>query len=81
MRALSQELPKWKFPARALGLDEAEIDHIKADHPNDNREQCYQILLKWLQSNAQEATYQALGRALRTEVPHVYPKYVELVSH
>ena len=80
MRDLSQELPKWEFPARALCLKEAEIEHIKADHPNDNREQCYQMLLKWEQSNAQNATYQALGRALLTEARDVYPKYVQIVS-
>ena len=79
MMALSHELAQWKFPARALGLKEAEIDHIKADNPNDNQEQCYQMLRKWEQSKAQNATYQALGRALQTGAQKVYPKYVEIV--
>ena len=80
MRDLSKELPKWEFPARALGLDEAEIERIRANHPLDNREQCYQMLLNWEQSSAQKATYQALGHALQTEAPKVYPKYVEIIS-
>jgi hypothetical protein len=80
LRDLSKELPKWEFPARALGLKEADIESIKADYPCNSREQCYKMLLMWKQRCAQNATYQALGRALLAEARNVYPNYVKIVS-
>ena len=80
IRNLSQELASWKFPARALGLQEAEIDLIRLDNQCDTREQCYKMLQLWVQRYWQNATYQTLGRALQSEARDVYPKYVDIVS-
>lgn len=80
IRHLSQELPLWKFPARALGLADSDIEHIRLDNQCDTREQCYKMLQLWLQRYCQHATYQTLGMALQSEARDVYPKYVNIVS-
>lgn len=80
LRDLSNEIPWWKFLARALEVPDNAIERIYLDYQNDSREQCYQMLRKWTQINGQNATYQHLGRALKTEVEEAYPKYVDIVT-
>ena len=78
---LSQELTSWKFPARALGLSEAEIDQIYRDN-QETKEQCFQMLRRWKDKYGQTATYQVLSTALVAMARGVYSFFVQIVlSH
>ena len=79
MRYLAPLLPKWKFPARDLGLESCEIETISANNPSDVTEQCYRMLETWKQRYPESCNYRRLGEVL-WEDTHVYPKYIELVK-
>ena len=49
---------------RALGVPDDQIDTEVEQHRSDVYEQSYQILLKWFQRKASQATYNALAQAL-----------------
>ena len=61
----------WKQLGNSLGIKAAKIDTYPIDHPNDVREQVYQMLLDWVrtQTSQKEAedglieTLVKLGRA------------------
>ena len=72
---------QWKFLARELGMEEHEIEKIAGENAVDMREQSYQMLLRWTQSNG-GGSYQELGRALReTFGGKLYSKYLKIVSN
>ncbi|XP_051820834.1 FAS-associated death domain protein [Antechinus flavipes] len=55
----------WKRLVRKLGVSQVHIDRIVYAHPHDLREQFYQSLLLWKNSNDTEASVSALEKALR----------------
>lgn len=62
---LSKSLGRdWPFFIRELELPESEIDMIRMDH-RFTRDQIYQCLLAWQDTNKQTATKQRLISALR----------------
>ena len=63
-RALANEVRKWKFLGRYLGIGDEKLEEI-ARHSSVANEQCYQMLLHWAQSFNERATYLHLGQALK----------------
>ena len=60
---LSQELDRWKPLGRKLGIEDAKLTNFKKiDEELD--EQAYEMLRHWKQSNASDATYRVLYKAL-----------------
>ncbi|XP_074132746.1 FAS-associated death domain protein [Sminthopsis crassicaudata] len=55
----------WKRLVRKLGVSQVHIDRIVYAHPNDLREQFYQSLLLWKNSNDTEASVSTIEKALR----------------
>ena len=77
---LSEVVPKWKFLARWLQLQEHEIQRLCENHQNDVQEQCYQMLLKWQQCRS-NASYQALGEAVKLAFgDQLYSNYVRMAN-
>ncbi len=80
---LSTKIASWQFIGRHLGLDEADLERIRADHGGGGTdEQCYQMLLRWrMTSGRDECTYRRLGQVLRdsNKNKHLYAEYVERV--
>ena len=56
---------KWKNFGHQTNLS-SEVKKIGADNRNDVFEQAYQILKAWKESNASNATYEELGKVLKT---------------
>ena len=76
---LTQNVTNWKFLARWLGLQEADVARIETDNPNNNREQCYQMFLRLRAVDPENYTYPVLGEALRKESQELYSDYVKEV--
>ncbi|XP_065845761.1 uncharacterized protein [Oscarella lobularis] len=57
---------EWKHVARALSVDENEIERIDSNY-KDVKEQAYQMLLHWMESKSESATIERLCQALRGE--------------
>ena len=72
---LTKEVKEWKFIARLLGLEDNEISRIVCDHPQDTREQCYQMFVLWKSRFPENYTYSVLGNALKKENKEIYCKY------
>lgn len=74
-------MPKWKFLARYLHLQESEIQQISAENPSNVQEQTYQMLLKWNQSQTQNNDhYHVLGEAVRKAFgERIYVDYIKMV--
>ena len=80
LRLSNHIVRQWKFLARELGMEEHEIEKIAGENAVDMREQSYQMLLRWTQSNG-GGSYQELGRALRaTFGERLYLKYIKILS-
>ena len=78
---IAKMLPKWKFLARLLGIQDHEIQQITENFQNDVQEQCYQMLLKWKQSHSDsDSSYHKLGEAILEEFGEQhFSKYVNIV--
>lgn len=65
LQRIAHNLPydKWKPLGRVLGLSERDLDIWY----HDPVEQCYQMLLLWQHSQAQEATWEKLTEALHSD--------------
>ena len=74
-------MPKWKFLARYLHLQESEIQQISAENPSNVQEQTYQMLIKWNQSQTQNNDhYHVLGEAVRRALGEKsYVDYIKMV--
>ena len=74
-------MPKWKFLARYLHLQESEIQQISAENPSNVQEQTYQMLIKWNQSQTQNNDhYHILGEAVRRALGEKsYVDYIKMV--
>lgn len=77
---LTKEIKRWKFVARWLGLSESTITTIISDHPNESREQCYQMFMQWKSEYPESFTYPVLGEALRRESLELFQKFVKEVQ-
>ena len=55
------------------------MNTIFTDHPNDGREQCYQMFLKWRSVDPENYTYPVLGEALRRESMELFNEFVREV--
>ena len=77
---LTQQVTNWKFIARWLGLAENEVSRIETDHPKEDREQCYQMFVRWKELHPKNYTYAVLGSALGKESQELYEKFVEEVQ-
>ena len=55
---------RWQVLAKVLGFRELELEQITEDH-SDSFEQCYQMLLRWMQKCGSQANYDMLARALQ----------------
>ena len=76
---LTDKVQRWKFLARRLALEENELHRIESDNPNNDREQCYQMFLRWKAVYPTNYTYPVLGEALRKESRELYNDYVKQV--
>ena len=76
---LTQKVIHWKFIARWLGLQESDVVRIVTDHPQDDREQCYQMFMRWRCMDPENFTYHVLGEALRRVSQKLFNDYVEEV--
>ena len=76
---LTLRVTNWKFLARWLGLQESDVSRIEIDNPNNDREQCYQMFLRWKAVDPENYTYPVLGEALRKESQELYNDYVKEV--
>ena len=76
---LVKKVTDWKFLARRLLLQEADISRIELDHPRSDREQCYQMFLKWKSVDPENYVYSVLGAALREESQELFNSYVKEV--
>jgi hypothetical protein len=76
---LVNKVKEWKFVARWLSLDDSEISCIEKDHSRSDREQCYQMFLKWKAMDPDNYKYPVLGQALRKESQELYNEYVKEV--
>ena len=77
---LADEVTKWKFIGRRLGLEETVLTRIESQDPKDVREQCYQMFQQWKSADPKNFTYIVLGDALRKESLELFNDYVEKVS-
>ena len=77
---LTQKVTNWKFLGRWLGLPENVLSRIEADNPKADREQCYQMFLRWKESDPENYTYPVLGDALQNESQELYNEFVEKVE-
>ena len=75
---LTQKVTNWKFLGRWLGLPENDLLRIEADN-QINREQCYQMFLRWKESDPENYTYPVLGDALQRESQELYNEFVDEV--
>ena len=81
LQRIANNLPneKWKPLGRVLGLAERDLDNIVANpEHHDPVEQRYQMLLLWQHSQAEEATWEKLAKALRSDdvgCPHLARRY------
>ena len=75
---LTQRVTNWKFLGRWLGLKENDLLRIEADN-QINREQCYQMFLRWKESDPENYTYPVLGDALQNENQELYNEFVDEV--
>ena len=74
---LSEVVPKWRFLARWLQVQEHEIQRLCENYQNDVQEQW---LLKWQQCRS-NASYQALGEAVKKAFgDQLYSNYVRMVN-
>ena len=55
------------------------MSRIVSDNPQDDREQCYQMFMKWRSVDPENFTYPVLGEALRRESQKLFNDYVEEV--
>ena len=76
---LTQKVSHWKFIARWLGLSETEVSRIISDNPNEDREQCYQMFVRWKAVSPESYTYPVLGEALRRESQELFNEFVKEV--
>ena len=76
---LTQRVTNWKFLGRWLGLKENVLSRIEADNQMSNREQCYQMFLRWKESDPENYMYPVLGDALQNESQELYNEFVEKV--
>ena len=76
---LTQRVANWKFLGRWLGLPENVLSRIITDNQKSDREQCYQMFLRWKESDPENYTYPVLGDALRKESPELYYEFVKEV--
>ena len=76
---LTQRVTNWKFLARWLNLPENEVSRIGADNQGSNREQCYQMFLRWRATDPDNYTYPVLGYALQKESQELFNDYVKEV--
>ena len=61
---LSDEVIKWKFLGRYLGMEESTIERIDLENPQNIREQCYQMLTTFARQQGTACTCRRLGEAL-----------------
>ena len=64
LHQLSMKIVEWEMIAIDLGLNEADTEAIKRNHPNDYKSQRYQMLYEWKIKNGENATYQTLADIL-----------------
>lgn len=78
---LAELVPKWRFLARHLQLQQHEIQQISENFPNDIHEQSYQML-KWKQSHVHyDDVYYKLGEAVRKAFgDKFYFDYIKMVT-
>ena len=77
---LTLRVTRWKFIARWLGLAENEVSRIETDHSKDDREQCYQMFVRWRTLDPKNYTYFFLGEALKRESQELYEEFVKEVE-
>jgi hypothetical protein len=76
---LTQRVTNWKFLGRWLGLPENVLSRIITDNQKSDREQCYQMFLRWKESDPENYTYPVLGDALQRESQVLYNEFVDEV--
>ena len=54
---------EWEEVAKALDMEQEEIDMIKTRHLDHDEEACYEILATWLEGNNGEVSWTALTQA------------------
>ena len=77
---LTQRVTNWKFIARWLELPESEVTRIETDYQKEDREQCYQMFMKWKTVDPDNYNYVVLGEALKKENRELYNEYLKEVQ-
>mgnify|MGYP003473335635 FL=1 len=60
---IAKFLPKWKVVAKLLGLEGEIVKDIENRYPN-GEDQRYEALMKWIEKNGPQATYEKLHNVL-----------------
>ena len=55
------------------------MSRVISDNPNEDREQCYQMCVKWRAVSPESYTYPVLGEALRRESQELLNEFVKEV--
>ncbi|XP_071805850.1 uncharacterized protein [Asterias amurensis] len=80
LRDVAKNIGKdWKQLGTSLGIKAAQIDTYPIDHPNDVREQIYQMLLDWVRT--QTSQKEAEDRLIETLVNLTLKKCNQVVYH
>ena len=61
---IAKFLPKWKVVAKLLGLEGEIVKDIENRYPN-GEDQRYEALMKWIEKNGPQATYEKLHNVLQ----------------
>ena len=67
LRIISKQMTRWEDKAPYLGLSKTEIEDIEKDYKHSNQRQRIEMLIKWKEKKAYEAT---LGEILRCASRH-----------
>ena len=55
------------------------MSRIISDNPNEDREQCYQMFVRWRAVSPESYTYPVLGEALKRESQELLNEFVKEV--
>ena len=61
------------------GSVKTEVSRIISDNGNEDREQCYEMFVRWRAVSPESYTYPVLGEALRRESQEVFNEFVKKV--
>ena len=64
VRVVDSIVSEWEKVAKALDMEQEDIDTIKSRHSDNDEEACHEMLAKWLEGNNGEVSWTAFTQAL-----------------